>query len=283
MKTGIVLEGGALRTIFSSGACDGLLEAGLLPDYVIGVSAGIAYGVSYVSRQFGRNLEILTKYANDKRYMGKRNLLRPANRCYFGLKFTYEDIPNRLVPFDYDTFAAFPGEVEAVVTNLNTGKAEYLPVPRRDEHFLLLQATCAMPLMFPIFHLGGQPYLDGGIADAIPWKHALEQGCDRLLVVLTHPRDYVRKSDPMQKLLHRTYRDYPNFLHVMEHRAHVYNENREELFRLERQGKVKVILPDSTMGVSRTERNTEKLRLLWAEGYQMAVDRMDELRDYFSR
>lgn len=123
MKTGIVLEGGALRTIFSSGACDGLLEAGLLPDYVIGVSAGIAYGVSYVSRQFGRNLEILTKYANDKRYMGKRNLLRPANRCYFGLKFTYEDIPNRLVPFDYDTFAAFPGEVEAVVTNLNTGKA----------------------------------------------------------------------------------------------------------------------------------------------------------------
>lgn len=139
-----------------------------------------------------------------------------------------------------------------------------------------------MPLMFPIYHLGGQPYLDGGIADAIPWKHALEQGCDRLLVVLTHPRDYVRKSDPMQKLLHRTYRDYPNFLHVMEHRAHVYNENREELFRLERQGKVKVILPDSTMGVSRTERDPEKLRLLWAKGYQMAVDRMEELKDYFT-
>ena len=163
MKTGIVLEGGALRTIFSSGACDGLLEAGLLPDYVIGVSAGIAYGVSYVSRQFGRNLEILTKYANDKRYMGKRNLLRPANRCYFGLKFTYEDIPNRLVPFDYDTFAAFPGEVEAVVTNLNTGKAEYLPVPRRDEHFLLLQATCAMPLLFPVYHLDG---------DALPGRRS---------------------------------------------------------------------------------------------------------------
>ena len=110
----------------------------------------------------------------------------------------------------------------------------------------------------------------------------MEQGCDRLLVVLTHPRDYVRKPDPMQKLLHRTYRDYPNFLHVMEHRAHVYNENREELFQLERQGKVKVILPDSTMGVSRTEKDPEKLRLLWAKGYQMAVDRMEELKDYFS-
>ena len=109
MKTGIVLEGGALRTIFSSGVCDALLERDLLPDYVIGVSAGIAYGVSYVSRQKGRNLEILTKYANDKRYMGMKNLLDPANRCYFGLRFTYETIPNQLVPFDYDTFAAYPG------------------------------------------------------------------------------------------------------------------------------------------------------------------------------
>ena len=282
MKTGLVLEGGALRTIFSSGACDALLDGDLMPDYVVGVSAGIAYGVSYISRQKRRNLHILTNYANDKRYMGPKNLLEPDNRCYFGLKFTYETIPNELIPFDYETFAAYPGQVEAVVTNLDTGCPEYLPVPRRDEKFLVLQATCAMPLMFPIFHLGGQPYLDGGIADAIPWKHALEQGCDRLLVVLTHPRDYVRKPDPMQKLLHRTYRDYPNFLHVMEHRAHVYNENREELFRLERQGKVKVILPDSTMGVSRTERDPEKLRLLWAKGYQMAVDRMEELKDYFT-
>ncbi|MBC5717179.1 patatin-like phospholipase family protein [Flintibacter faecis] len=282
MKKGIVLEGGALRAIFSSGVCDALLEQDVMPDYLVGVSAGIAYGVSYLSRQPRRNLKVVTTYAPDKRYMGMRNLADKDNRCYFGLKFAYDTIPNQLIPFDYDAFASYPGQVEAVVTNLNTGKAEYFPVPRRDRYSTLLQATCAMPLMFPIFHLGGQPYLDGGIADAIPWKHALEQGCDRLLVVLTHPRDYVRKSDPMQKLLHRTYRDYPNFLHVMEHRAHVYNENREELFRLERQGKVKVILPDSTMGVSRTERDPEKLRLLWAKGYQMAVDRMEELKDYFT-
>ena len=282
MKTGLVLEGGALRTIFSSGVCDALLDGGVMVDYVIGVSAGIAYGVSYISRQPRRNLEIVTRYAGDRRYMGMNNLADRHNRSYFGLEFVYDTIPNELVPFDYQTFAAYPGQVEAVVTNLNTGEAEYMPVPREDDKFLLLQATCAMPLMFPIFHIDGQPYLDGGIGDAIPWKHALEQGCDRLLVVLTHPRDYVRKPDPMQKLLHRTYRDYPNFLHVMEHRAHVYNENREELFQLERQGKVKVILPDSTMGVSRTEKDPEKLRLLWAKGYQMAVDRMEELKDYFS-
>lgn len=178
MKKGIVLEGGALRAIFSSGVCDALLEQDVMPDYLVGVSAGIAYGVSYLSRQPRRNLKVVTTYAPDKRYMGIRNLADKDNRCYFGLKFAYDTIPNQLIPFDYDAFAAYPGQVEAVVTNLNTGKAEYFPVPRRDRYSTLLQATCAMPLMFPIFHLGGQPYLDGGIADAIPWKHALEQGCD---------------------------------------------------------------------------------------------------------
>lgn len=161
MKTGLVLEGGALRTIFSSGVCDALLDGGVMVDYVIGVSAGIAYGVSYISRQPRRNLEIVTRYAGDRRYMGMNNLADRHNRSYFGLEFVYDTIPNELVPFDYQTFAAYPGQVEAVVTNLNTGEAEYMPVPREDDKFLLLQATCALPLMFPIYHLNGQPYLDG--------------------------------------------------------------------------------------------------------------------------
>lgn len=123
MKTGIVLEGGAFRTIFSCGVCDALLDTAL-PDYVVGVSAGIAYGVSYVSRQRGRNLEILTRFVNDKRYMGFYNLLRRGNRSYFGLEFIYTTIPDELVPFDYDAYAAYPGQVEAVVTDLDTGRAE---------------------------------------------------------------------------------------------------------------------------------------------------------------
>ena len=141
MKTGIVLEGGAVRTIFSTGVCDALLTRDLLPDYVIGVSAGIAYGVSYVSKQSRRNLDIMVNYINDKRYMGFGNLLRRDNRAYFGLDFVFGTIPNELIPFDYDTFAAYPGEVEAVVTNMDTGKAEYCPVERRDDRFKLLQAT----------------------------------------------------------------------------------------------------------------------------------------------
>ena len=282
MKTGIVLEGGALRAIFSSGVCDGLLEGGVMPDYLIGVSAGIAYGVSYLSRQPRRNLEVVTTYAQDRRYMGMNNLADKENRSYFGLKFAYDTIPNQLIPFDYDAFAAYPGQVEAVVTNLNTGKADYLEVPRRDRHSLLLQATCAMPLMFPIYHINGQPYLDGGVGDSIPWRHALEQGCDRLLVVLTRPRSYVRKTDKLMPLIRKTYRDYPNFVSAMEHRAEAYNEDRDALLEKERKGELLVIAPDSTLGVSRIERNPDKLRLLWAKGYQAAVDRLEEIRAYFS-
>ena len=283
MKTGLVLEGGALRAIFSSGVCDALLDGDVMTDYVSGVSAGIAYGVSYVSRQPRRNLEIVTKYAPDKRYMGMRNMLDKGNRSYFGLEFTYRTIPNKLVPFDYDAFAAYPGEVEAVVTDLNTGKADYLPVPRRDDGFLVLQASCALPLMFPVIQVDGRPCLDGGVADAIPWRRALDMGCDRVLVVLTHTRSYRRPPDRTLGLIRKEYQDYPNFIRAMEGRVARYNRSRDELFRLEREGKVKVIAPRSTLGVSRTERDTEKLRLLWAAGYQAAVDRMDELRDYLGK
>lgn len=280
MKTGLVLEGGALRAIFSSGVCDALLDGNVMTDYVIGVSAGIAYGVSYVSRQPRRNLEVVTRYAPDKRYMGMNNLVDKSNRSYFGLKFAYDTIPNELIPFDYDTFAAYPGEVEAVVTNLNTGKADYLPVPRQDRESLLLQATCAMPLLFPIYRINGQPYLDGGAADSIPWQRALDQGCERVVVVLTRPREYRRKPDQMIRLIRKQYQEYPKFVQTMETRAQRYNENREQLFALEREGKVLVIAPQSTLGVGRIERDTEKLRLLWAEGYQMTVERMDEIKDY---
>ena len=279
MKTGLVLEGGALRAIFSCGVCDALLEGGVMTDYVIGVSAGIAYGVSYVSRQPRRNLEVVTRYAPDKRYMGLRNLTDKENRSYFGLKFGFSTIPNELVPFDYDAFAAFPGEVEAVVTNLNTGRADYLPVPRHDEESTVLQASCAMPLMFPIFEINGQPYLDGGIGDAIPWRRALEK-CDRVAVVLTRPRSYRRKPDPVLKVIRKQYAGYPRFVQAMECRAETYNRDREALFQAEREGKLLVIAPRTTLGVSRTERDVEKLRLLWAEGYQGAVDRMEEIRDY---
>ncbi len=283
MKTGLVLEGGALRTIFSSGVCDAFLDAGLpLPDYTVGVSAGIAYGVSYLSRQSRRNLKLVTTYANDRRYMGWRNFADPRNRSYFGLKFAYETIPNELLPFDYDTFEAYPGTVEAVVTNLNTGRADYLPVPRRDGHNLLLQATCAIPLMFPVIHLDGQPYLDGGCADPIPWKHAFDMGCDRVVVILTRERDYRKGPDRTIRVLSRAFRKYPAFLETMRRRAELYNASREELFALEKAGKVLVIAPEDTLGCSRTEKDMEVIRALWQIGYFAGRRSANEVRAFWT-
>lgn len=266
MKTALVLEGGALRTIYSSGVCDAFLDGGLpLPDYTLGVSAGIAYGVSYLSRQSRRNLQLVCHYANDKRYMGFRNLADPRNRSYFGLKFAYETIPNELLPFDYDTFSAYPGRAEAVVTNLATGQAEYLPVPRRDSPNLLLEATCAIPLMFPVIRIGGQPYLDGGCADAIPWRRAFHEGCSRVVVVLTRERDYYKKPGRSDRAIARAFKRYPHFQETMRTRSERYNACREALFRLERQGKVLVIAPEDTLGCSRTEKDLGTIRALWQE------------------
>ena len=264
MKTGLVLEGGALRTIFSSGVCDALLDAGVpLPDYTLGVSAGIAYGTSYLSRQSRRNLKLVTTYAADPRYMSWRNLANPKNRSYFGLKFAYETIPNQLLPFDFDAFESYAGEAEAVVTNVNTGKAEYLPVPRLGTPNQVLIASCAIPLMFPIIEIDGQPYLDGGCADAIPWKHALDAGCDRLVVVLSQERSYVKDTDSTLSVIERTFRKYPAFVDTMRSRCERYNACREELFAQEAAGNLLVVAPEDTLGCSRTEKDPEILRALW--------------------
>ena len=283
MKTGLVLEGGGLRTIFSAGVCDAFLDLDLpLPNYTIGVSAGLAYGVSYLARQPRRNLKLVTTYANDPRYMSLRNLANPKNRSYFGLKFVYETIPTRLLPFDYDSFDAYPGTVEAVVTNLNTGLAEYLPLPRRDCPNLLLEASCAIPMMFPAIEYGGQFYYDGGCADAIPWKRAFEAGCDRVVVVLTRERDYRKEADRSLRVLESTFRKYPAFVETMRTRAAHYNASREELFALEQEGKLIVIAPEDTLGCSRTEKDTEVLRGLWQAGYFAAHRCSQQIREFWS-
>ena len=226
---------------------------------------------------------LVTTYAGDRRYMGWRNMADRKNRSYFGLKFAYETIPNQLLPFDYDTFEAYPGTVEAVVTNLNTGEAEYLPVPRRDAHNLLLQATCAIPMMFPIIEIDGQPYLDGGCADDIPWRRAFDAGCDRVVVILTRERDYHKDADGSIRMIGRHFRKYPNFVETMRTRAERYNASREELFDLEAQGKIKVIAPEDTLGCSRTEKDLEILRALWQSGYFAGSRRAEEIRSFWTK
>lgn len=283
MKTGLVLEGGALRTIYSCGVLDSFLDAQLpLPDYFVGVSAGAAYGTSYLARQNRRNLKLITSYAGDRRYMGVRNMLNPKNKSYFGLKFAYDTIPNELVPFDYDAFQAYPGTAEAVVTNIATGGAEYLPIPRNERYNKTILASTSIPLMFPVVEIDGNEYLDGGCADAIPWKHALEVGCDRLLVVLTRERNYRKEPDGSIRAIARTFKKNPEFVEAMRTRAERYNQDREELFQAEREGRVLVLAPEDTLGCSRTERDTEILRALWQQGYFAGRKLTDTMREFWS-
>ena len=280
MKLGLALEGGANRTIFSSGVCDGLLDLNILPDFTVGVSAGIAYGVSYLARQRGRNLSILTNYINDDRYMGASHLVNPLNNSYFNMDFIYDEIPNRLIPFDYEAFAAYPGQAEAVVTDVNTGKAAYLTVPREDDKFMALRATCALPMLFPILEVDGIACMDGGVADPIPFRRAMDMGCDKVIVVATRERAYEKKQEKVLSAAAHHYRKYPNFVDALKRRAEVYNQQREELFRLERQGDVFLFLPYNTEGFSRTEKNVEKSRALWQSGVDQVHARTGELQAY---
>ncbi len=283
MKTGIVFEGGAFRTIFSCGVMDAFIENNIYPDYVIGTSAGAAYSPSYISRQKGRNLKIITEYANDKRYMGMNNLIDKKNRSLYGLEFAYETIPNELVPFDYDTFEKWDGEFYAVCTNVLTGKAEYFPYDGKDRTNLVLKATCALPKLFPYIYINDTPYLDGGLSDSIPYEKAFADGCDRVVVVLTREAGYKKTTSSSTKIMARTYLNYPELAKDLVHRAGRYNRCLRKLEHLEKQGKIIVIRPTSTKGFSRLEKNIDKINALYNDGYNKGLAISDTVKTYFSK
>ncbi len=280
MKLGMVFEGGANRTVFSCGVMDVFLQEGLMPDYFIGVSAGIAFGVSYLSGQMGRNLEVVEKYLPDRRYMGVRHLFDREEKAYYNTKFVFDEVPNRLLPFDYEAFARFPGRVEAVATRLHTGEAAYLTVPRGRDMRDTLVASCSLPVLFPPVKVGNHYYLDGGISDSIPYEHAIAEGCDRIIVVLTRERGYVKETEKAVGVTNRLYRKYPGIVEALGLRAERYNASMEKLKTLESGGEVFVIAPETTYGVGRTEADTKKLRRLYDEGVLIARRQMEALRTY---
>lgn len=282
MKIGMVFEGGASRTLFSCGVMDAFLDENIMPDYYVGVSAGIAYGVSYLSKQRGRNLTLAKHYMSKKKYQGLRHLFNKDEKSYYNVEYVFRDVPKHLLPYDYDALAAFPGEVEAGVTNIHTGKAEYLPVPKDESNVDTLVASCALPVFFKPVKVGKHYYLDGGVSDSIPYLHAMEKGCDRVVVVLTRQRDYVKKQEPATRFSTSLYKKYPNIVKDIKERPERYNESLQKLRELEEQGKVFVIAPEDTMGVGRTETNPEKLEALYQQGYRIAMEQMKALREYLS-
>ena len=280
MKLGIVMEGGASRTIFSCGVTDVFMDEGIYPEYLIGVSAGIAYGVSYASGQRGRNAEFTEKYMHERRYMGLHHFLNPKKRCYYNLDFAFDEVPNRLVPYDYEALANYSGQVVAVVTNIDTGEPEYFDIPPYEKHWETTIASCSLPVLFQPVKLGDNYYLDGGIADPIPYKKALEEGCDKVIVLLTRERDFVMKEEPASAIINRACRKYPKILERMKGRVESYNRMLQEMQEEERKGNLFLIAPEDTLGVGRTEGNWEKLKPLYEEGVETARRQMDKIKAY---
>lgn len=284
MKLGLVLEGGASRALFTCGALDALLEEKIYADYVIGVSAGIAYGTSYVSRQFGRNLELSLKYLHDKRYMGTRHLLNPHKRSYYNMDFAFKEIPQSLVPFDFDAYANYSKNVTVLagVSNMNTGKIEYKELPTNDWdlHLQILWASCALPFLFQPENIDGQLYMDGGICDPIPFRKALDDGCDKLITILTRERSYTKQSDTSSRLASRSFKKHPEFSKALLERSVKYNSDRNELFSMADKGDAIVITPKNTTGFKRTERQPEKLQLMYDDGYSAVKAMMPEIKNY---
>ncbi|SEW35002.1 Predicted phospholipase, patatin/cPLA2 family [[Clostridium] fimetarium] len=283
MKTGIVFEGGAFRTVFSCGVMDSFLDENIMSDYIIGVSAGAAYGTSYAAKQRGRDLSIIMKYSHDKRYMGFRNLINPKNRSYYGLDFAYNSVPNELVPFDYEEYSRFKGEFKVVVTNVLTGNPEYLPLDVNDNKFKLLQATCALPLLFPFIYINDIPYLDGGLSDSIPYEKAFEDGCDKVVVVLTRQPGYKKITSRSTKRITYLYRKYPELVKDLLLRAKRYNASLDRLLELENEGKVIVIRPTITDGFGRLEKDFEKIQALYDDGIKKGIDISNEVKNFFNQ
>lgn len=274
---GLVLEGGTFRPIFSSGVMDALLSADIMLPYCIGVSAGISDGVSYISRQKGRNLEIVQKYRNDKRYVGKRNYRKC--RSLFGLDFVFGEIPDELVPFDKQTFMDYEGSCIAGVTNAETGEAEYMDTKKMDEKYSILRATCAMPMFFPAIEIDGQKYYDGGIADPVPVEKAVQDGCDKLVIVLTQPKGFVKRIGKYDRLGARVLAGrFPAMREAILSRADRYNDIIKKCEKLEKDGKAIIIRPNYL--INSFEDSVQKLEAAYWHGYRMTKERIKRIRRF---
>ena len=272
----LVLEGGTFRQIFSSGVMDALLEYDILFPYIIGVSAGITHGVSYISKQKRRNLDIAEKYRNDKRYLGIRNLLKC--RSIFGLDFVFDEIPNRLHPFDMNTYTAYHGRILIGVTNAKTGQAEYMDGKKLDDRCLMLRATCAIPMFFPAILIDGTPYFDGGICDPIPIRKAIQDGNQKHLIILTQIKGY-EKTLNKQNIYAAKWlkRKYPAMVEPLLTRHILYNETIAFCEQLEKNGQALIIRPSQP--IHSFEKDIIKLKAAYDDGFQQTLERIDEIRE----
>ncbi len=266
MKTGLVLEGGALRGLFSAGVMDVMLEHGINVDGVVGVSAGAAFGVNYVSRQAGRALRYNQRFAGDRRYCGLWSLLTTGD--YFNARFAYHTVPSEYDLFDNEAFESSPVDYTLVTTDVVTGKPYYKSIKQGGEVlYEWIRASSSMPMVSRIVDIDGMHLLDGGISDSIPLRYMEQQGYERNIVVLTQPYGFVKKPNRLMWLARMMLRRYPALLDVMAHRHEMYNEQLEYVKKRESDGAALVIRPFDTLPITRLSSDPAKMQ----ETYDLGV------------
>ena len=278
MKIGLILEGGAMRGLYTAGVLDVFLDnKDIKIDTIIGVSAGALFGVNYKSRQKGRTLRYNLKYANDERYMGFKSLVKTGD--IVNREFCYDEIPNKLDVFDNDTYKKTPEEFYAVVTNLDTGKPEYIKIDDAQKDLEYLRASGSMPYVSKIVQIDGKKYLDGGTSDSIPVDEMMKMGVDKVIVVLTRPIEY-RKKKSSKKISKWFYKRYPNYIDTLNNRYKMYNSEVEKVISLEKDKKIFVIRPSRKVEIKRIERDTEKLQEMYDLGVEDAKNSLKDLKNY---
>ena len=281
MKTGLILEGGAMRGLFSAGIMDVMMENGIAYDGVIGVSAGAAFGCNYISGQIGRSIRYNLKYCKDKRYGGLYSLLTTGD--IYNKDFCYSEIPLKYDPFDFAAFESSPAAFYVVCTDVETGKPVYHQYTGRKDHgFDWIQASASMPLVSRIVTIDGQKLLDGGVADSIPIRRFEQMGFNHNVIILTQPKDYRKSPNSLMPLIRHKYRAYPEFIKTNENRHLVYNDTLDYIFEKEKEGSVFVFRPDEALPVSRVEKDPVKLQAAYDLGRKAGEEKLEDLKAFLT-
>ena len=281
MRTGLVMEGGAMRGMFTAGVTDVLMENRIFFDGAIGVSAGAAFGCNYKSDQPGRVIRYNIRFCDDKRYCSLRSLIKTGD--LFGADFCYHKIPDELDPFDKDTFNSSHMRFYVVCTDVDTGRPVYRQCKTADDEcYELIRASASMPVVSRPVTVGEITMLDGGMSDPIPIRYFESIGYDRNVVILTQPDGYVKKQTSGLGIMKLLLRKYPKVYEAMCDRHIIYNESLEYIREKELNGRIFVIRPEAPLGIGRTERDPVKLRNTYNTGRKAAEKAVSALVEYLA-
>lgn len=281
-SSGLVLEGGGNRAIFTSGVLDAFIENSIEFPYVIGVSAGSCNAASFIGKNFRRQHDITINYCNDKRYMGMKSFFKTGQ--YVNLDWDFGELTYDLMPLDYETYENSNSKLCAVVTNAETGKAEYMyPSDLREYGCPVIKASCALPVATKGVKIGDSTYFDGGVSDSIPLKRAFDDGCKKAVVILTQSRDFVKQPIKYVKTVKRMFKKYPALANAILTRHDMYNAQKKYVYEEEKKGNCLVIQPPEDLHCTSVEKNATKLERIYQLGYYEGKQSIEKVKAFITK